>query len=116
MVELLRRRVPWLRHASTARLYPAVHRYALHEWTVTELLDAVERQLRLREWTVPARLRQPEVYLADLLGPIDPIDPPADASPAAATWCGHCDEHTRLIEINDDRVSRCSCHPLSGTR
>lgn len=83
----------------------------MHEWAVAELLDAVERQLRLREWTVPARLRQPEVYRADLLGPIDPVGAPADA--ARRRQNGAAAAATRLIEINDDRVARGSCLPYS---
>lgn len=29
-----------------------------------------------------------------------------------ATWCGHCDEHTRQV-LDEDTVRRCAtCHPL----
>lgn len=36
----------------------------------------------------------------------------ADRPPRRPTWCGACDEHTRLLELDDRTVTRCpDCHP-----
>jgi hypothetical protein len=84
LVSQLRSRVPWLATASVRRLGPAVHRFAIDAWSAAELVAAIDRQLTLRERTVPARLRQPEAYLAWLIGPIEPVDPTAGGGAAAA--------------------------------
>ncbi len=45
-----------------------------------------------------------------------PLPPAASgpAGPAAAAWCGECDERTRLIDCATS-MTRCrSCHPLRG--
>jgi hypothetical protein len=43
-------------------------------------------------------------------------DPPA-RPPERPPWCGACDERTRMIETDDDRVTRCpTCHPERTTQ
>jgi len=40
--------------------------------------------------------------------------PNAIYTPASGTWCGYCDERTRLVDLGD-KVKRCpDCHPLRG--
>jgi hypothetical protein len=78
MIDQIRTRIPWLRKASTTRLYPALHRYATRGWTTTQLLTAADRVLATRGWTIPTRLHHPELYLATLLIDIDPTPPPTN--------------------------------------
>lgn len=84
LVHQLRSRLPWLAHGSIARLAPALHRFAIENWTVEEILVAADRQLTSREIAVPTRLRQPEVYFAWLIGPVDEHNPNAGGNAHAA--------------------------------
>jgi len=65
-------------HGSTRRFAPALHRFAVQDWTVGELVAALDRQLALRECTLRRRIRQPELCLAWLFGAVEPADPPGE--------------------------------------
>jgi len=75
------------------------------------------------------RIRDPAAYLGAALsngdGPkligvarraLGAGEPAAARKPAARPpWCGTCDERTRLTELDDGRMARCSqCHPISA--
>ena len=39
----------------------------------------------------------------------------AKPEPVRREWCGHCDQRTRLAELDDGRLIRCpQCHPLTA--
>lgn len=49
----------------------------------------------------------------DLAAMLADVRAAASATVRLPEWCGACDSRTRQVELEDDRVARCSvCHPL----
>jgi hypothetical protein len=91
-------------------------------------LGATEREIDfiLTKITDDPRVRSPAAYLRTAIANGDGPEllsqarrelgaHGTSASPARPPWCGQCDQGTRLIELDDDRMARCPrCHPLAG--
>jgi hypothetical protein len=83
LVQDVLRRVWWLRGVSPARITPTLSRFARGGWTVRDVELAVRDVLTRRSWKVPAKLKTPAAYLADLLRELDPADRPTAAEELA---------------------------------
>jgi hypothetical protein len=56
--------------------------------------------------------RSPVAVLRHRLDELRHTDPSIDAPPERPPWCGHCDERTRQVELDDSTMRRCaSCNP-----
>jgi hypothetical protein len=113
--------VPWLRHEQPGRLAPALTRFANASpaWTARDIVDAIDQVNQRHGWTSLTSQHvktRPAAVLAYYLRDLDvhADHPRADLrafQAARPDWCGTCDHHTRLLELDDGRLQRCpACH------
>lgn len=77
LAEGVRKRLPWLRAVSAARLTPALTRFSRAGWTAYDVERGLADQRAARGARgVPADLQVPAAYLAKLLRQLDPADRP----------------------------------------
>lgn len=93
------------RHAQ--RLAPAVARALDDGWQAADLMSALSHRL-------PPDGFNPFAILSHRLNDaIDAGAPKAQRKRPKPRWCGSCDERTRMTELPDGTVARCSrCHPI----
>jgi len=118
--------VAWLRAEQPGRLIPTLTRFASTSpaWTAQDVIDAIDDANIRRGHTslTDTHIKtRPAAVLAWYLRDLDPVaDHPRAAAFTAGTateqrppWCGHCDQNTRLIQLQQ-AAARCPrCHPLS---
>lgn len=91
-----------------ARCVDVVAQLLAAGWSET----GVVRETNRRPWIdVQSVGRVLEARLRELLEQ----EPPASSAWTRPPWCGHCDEATRQLQLDDGAITRCpDCHPLTA--
>jgi hypothetical protein len=96
---------PRLRPTSTAarrRMEQLVGQRLASGWSLPQLIEATAN-------VGDVAVKDPPAFWASLVPVIAPAQPAERWRP---TWCGACDERTRMVELADGRPMRCgNCNP-----